>query len=227
MELAPFFADPVPAWVLDDIFLEWETHRPPSPKPWFESAQQLWKPGEMLALSVVYPEGRHERFWHEGRSYVVDFAFCPATGCTCTESRFLVVEEDRSTPGVLRWNQVLAAEIDADSMPRMARGTSEQRALLASLFLAWRDRVGDPAARLAELRKRVAERAVVLQVFAKTRQPAPPPKQVFALADPAPRPLFDPNPSRCGPGPSVAAKQGRNDACACGSGKKFKRCCGA
>ena len=36
-----------------------------------------------------------------------------------------------------------------------------------------------------------------------------------------------PTPTRTGPKPHKAAKVGRNEPCPCGSGKKYKRCCGA
>jgi len=38
---------------------------------------------------------------------------------------------------------------------------------------------------------------------------------------------LDPNLAQNGPGPARSSKVGRNDPCPCGSGKKYKKCCGA
>ncbi|RIL07071.1 MAG: YecA family protein, partial [Proteobacteria bacterium] len=46
---------------------------------------------------------------------------------------------------------------------------------------------------------------------------------------PAPRPLGSPvlGPTPAAGAAAAGAKVGRNDLCTCGSGKKYKRCCGA
>ncbi len=54
---------------------------------------------------------------------------------------------------------------------------------------------------------------------ARQRTPLPPPPLVAAARQPA-EPVMTPVRSR---GPRI----GRNDPCSCGSGKKFKKCCGA
>jgi uncharacterized protein YecA (UPF0149 family) len=69
------------------------------------------------------------------------------------------------------------------------------------------------------------------QVTAQTAPtPSQAPAQTAPAQSPAPRPVGSPI---LGPAPRPgvdapgAGKVGRNDLCTCGSGKKFKRCCGA
>jgi preprotein translocase subunit SecA len=52
---------------------------------------------------------------------------------------------------------------------------------------------------------------------------------IFTDAARAPLPEYVPSPSTDNPGTIArpGPKVGRNDPCPCGSGKKFKRCCGA
>jgi uncharacterized protein YecA (UPF0149 family) len=61
-----------------------------------------------------------------------------------------------------------------------------------------------------------------------TAQAAPTPSQA-AAAQPRPAPLGSPTPQapQLRPGGAPSTKVGRNDLCTCGSGKKYKRCCGA
>jgi preprotein translocase subunit SecA len=42
----------------------------------------------------------------------------------------------------------------------------------------------------------------------------------------APAPVFEPDPDRLEPIRKTAPKIGRNEPCPCGSGKKYKKCCG-
>jgi preprotein translocase subunit SecA len=80
------------------------------------------------------------------------------------------------------------------------------------IFKVWIDE-----SRLADAARQIAAQA------------APTPSQAAAATRPA-APLgsvAQPPPPRALGGPAPSSKVGRNDLCTCGSGKKYKRCCGA
>ena len=64
-------------------------------------------------------------------------------------------------------------------------------------------------------------------VFKKPQEKAPkgsaPVEERSVAAEPAAQ---DPAPEAAAPAPVQAVGAGRNDPCPCGSGKKFKKCCG-
>jgi preprotein translocase subunit SecA len=94
-----------------------------------------------------------------------------------------------------------------------------------------------------EMNQRIDEQAVEMIFKFTVQEPtvAPPPRAASVLAAPAPaghvleaRPAPAPvaprpaAPARVGErGPVRPGKVGRNDPCPCGSGKKYKKCCGA
>jgi hypothetical protein len=222
-ELAPFFREPIPAWVLDDLFAEWAASRP-LPEPWFERALREWRPGQMLSMMDAYPDARPDTFVRDGKRYIVDFVFCVAPGCTCLQNRFVLLEEDDTAPPVLTWAQIAAAELDEGMGLRKREGAPEHQSLLTAIYLAWRERSGNPGERFAELRARAMERGAELHALWEARNPPrPTPTAAPIRALPIPR---HPAPTPAAP-PIPAGKQGRNDPCACGSGRKHKRCCGA
>lgn len=222
-ELAPFFREPIPAWVLDDIFADWAASRPLQ-EPWFEQALRGWRPGEMLSVTEAHLDARPDTFVRDGKRYIVDLVFCVAPGCTCRQNRFVVLEEDDTAPPVLTWRQIAAAELDEGMGLRKRAGASEHQSLLTALYVAWRARSGNPEERFAELRARAMERGAELHALWEARNPPlPAPTAAPAGAPQIPRHLV----SAPTGAPIPAGKQGRNDPCACGSGRKHKRCCGA
>jgi preprotein translocase subunit SecA len=89
------------------------------------------------------------------------------------------------------------------------------------IFKVWIDET-----RLADAARQIAAQS------APTPSQAPAQAQSAPQAAPAPKPAARPLGSPVlGPapaaGPAPGAKVGRNDLCTCGSGKKYKRCCGA
>ncbi len=224
-EIAPFFREPIPSWVLDDIHAEWARSRPLLLEPWSEQALRDWRPGEMLSITTAYPDSRPDEFVHDGKHYVVDFVFCVERGCTCTQNRFVVLEVDDTAPPVLTWTQIAAAELDETMTPRNREGSPAHQSLLTTLYLDWRARSGNPEARFAELRARALERGAELRVLWDARQPPRPPPAA------SPAKLVPTSHQRAAASQVAmslpAGRQGRNDSCACGSGRKHKRCCGA
>ncbi|WP_267389566.1 UPF0149 family protein [Sphingomonas sp. GC_Shp_3] len=89
---------------------------------------------------------------------------------------------------------------------------------------SWSAAQGDAAAALADLRTLIAVASDAATLTAD---------EINAICDTAPARipadvlrLFARDGRDAAAAPAASAKPGRNDPCACGSGKKFKRCCG-
>lgn len=210
--LRPFFRDPIPAWLLDDIYADWAKSRPAPPS--VDGALERWQPGDMLSVLDADPTRRPDTYVLGTGKYVVDLCFCVAPDCACTANRFVVLAVE-DTVGQTRWSEIGSIELGPGMTPREFEGGPEHRQTVHSLYLDWRARSGNPEARLAELRAVSRACGASLYELARARDRARPPLQIpaRALAPPSP-------PIRTG-----AAAPGRNAPCPCGSGKKFKRCC--
>lgn len=203
----PFFEAPIPAWTLDDVYAEWAAQRPAPETAWHEAALERWRPGDMLSLLDADPTRRPDTYVRDGRSYIVDFCFCVAPGCTCKENRFVVLAVEKTEEETL-WSQIGSFELGPGLTPRAFDGTREHTSTATSIYLDWRARSGNPEARFEDLRARVRARGTTLLEMAQSRA----------------REL--PSPRARAPVVPTAAAPGRNAPCPCGSGKKFKRCCG-
>lgn len=218
-EIEPFFREPIPSWVLDDIFEDWVRVRPELPR-WCEP--EPWRPGEMLSVLTAWPEGRPEQFVRDGKRYVVDFVFCVEPRCACIENRFVVLEVEDADPAGTRWTQIAACELDEHLAPRRIESAPEHVSMLTAIYLDWRHRSGNPKARFDELRARAVARGAELRALwearAETRRAAlaKSVSQVVGLS-----------PNAAARGFATLGRPGRNEPCPCGSGKKFKRCCAA
>lgn len=205
-EVAPFFREPMPMWVLDEIHELWARGRAGT-----ESRRQVdvrgWELGDLVSYLETHPNARFDRYVRGDRTFQVDLLFCADPECSCRDGRFVVLEAARGgDAGVITLREVCSARLsDADMWPSDfvgVGGVGEERALLSDIYLEWRRRCVD-------------SNAVWRELGDKTRAAG---RDLYRAA----RERLHPAPSA----PVSAVRPGRNDSCVCGSGKKFKRCCG-
>ncbi len=150
-----------------------------------------------------------DRFRHAGEGYLVDDLYCPNPECHCDAVHLAFVRRVPSGErggGVAAESQFLARlsfDGRAEIVERHFGTPSEAEAILST----WQKRYGND---LEELRwryekvKEIARRSI--------------PRQTIVA------PRTNPLPAR--ESPAAKVRIGRNEPCPCGSGKKFKKCCG-
>lgn len=147
-----------------------------------------------------------DAFKHESAEYLVDDLYCANPGCKCREVHLLFLEyqpaDQHGNPA--RTDPRFMAIISLDGqlkIERCIRVTAKEASAIAA---AWRSGFGD---NLRELKWRYAK---VKEIGGRTHI------SPTTVVGPAKFPYSTPKPAR----------PGRNDPCPCGSGMKYKRCCG-
>lgn len=214
-EVRPFFREPVPAWVLDDLHAAWAAPRALPDEPRWDELLAQWEPGILVPRMSVAPAARDDVYVHDGAHYGVDVSFCVRPDCECTDTRISVFAIG---DGV--WREIASAGLDAALQLRDVDADPGDVALLCTITAAWRARAGNPGERIAQLRAEVRSRGRELhrrwdarRVSVPATAPAVASLRAWGAANAAP----------------LAARTpavGRNATCPCGSGKKYKRCCG-
>ncbi len=159
----------------------------------------------------VGPESWFDIFDHEGEQYLVDDLYCANPECRCEEAHLAFVKAAPREPGGL---------VEPDFFVRLSFGgrakieechtcpPSKAKAVLS----AWQEGYGTAVEELRwryEKVKEIARRSVPQQRGVPRRTGVVPPDGL---------PRAEPSP--------IGARIGRNEPCPCGSGKKFKKCCG-
>lgn len=176
----------------------------------------------MISYREVFPWSDALAFAFNGQEWFVDDYNCVSPGCACTQSGlafFLVPKKWTAGPKSFRSAPFLFYDYvtSKPSGTRTHRGSPAPEDLLQAL-----------CATNAGLRETLRHRHGQLKrlgrrLLPKSRQPFSGPKGTGW--DPATEAwLMQP------PAPEIARaldRPGRNDPCSCGSGKKFKKCCGA
>jgi hypothetical protein len=198
-----FFEEPLPFWVLDHLWSRWRAPRLLKGIDWKKQALELWAPGDLLSTMVAFPEERPDRYLVEGKVYQVDTLFCVNPSCSCTESHltlyeFNEVERSLSDLGIARLPPETMIPVGFD-------GEKRDLDAFTRVYMAWRRRNVPAEERILELRDMTRRRGLELHNVVDMRSRAAEPVR---------------------PAPSTSRRPGRNDPCPCGSGKKFKRCCG-
>jgi len=141
---------------------------------------------------------------HEGRTYLVEDTYCPNPECRCNEAELVFLEETQSEGKPVLHERFVVALSTIDMKPRFRAFNDCCQDRAAELLRALQQQNQD----LAEV---VAERYEIVKTLGCLSSPCD--------ADDAVRPTL--------PNRSVYPSPGRNSPCPCGSGKKYKRCCGS
>ena len=156
----------------------------------------------MLAWNDVC-DLRQDLFRLDGRIYEAVDMYCPIPSCECGE--VYVVFDPRMPRGTPRLGHVVVERSGTARIEPIKKG----RARLEQLWSAFQQRHPNHLASFAR-------RYPIMKNIGARSMAAPP------AALPGASPNHSPNDA-----PNATPKIGRNEACPCGSGKKYKRCCGA
>ncbi len=179
--------------------------------------------GTMVAYTEIFPWADRFAFTLEGETWVVDEQYCMAPGCTCTEigmGFFRVPARRHRMRGSVQTSAFLFHDYRTGGFRVVERqaGTPPPEQLMHALQEAY--------PRLAEtLRHRRAQ----MQKLGRRLMPEARPRSRGWLSGFSGE---SQEVAECSPAEPAAAKLttpkvGRNDPCPCGSGKKYKKCCGA
>jgi hypothetical protein len=166
------------------------------------------------------------RFSRDGQEWFVDDQYCVRPGCDCTKAGLSFYREPAGTAPPdepLRPVTFLHLDYRTGEFGLVeAQAGSPAAATLVSLL-----RAANPA-----LADTLRHRHHQLKQLARRRMSQPPPKRPRSLPPSEETVLDDAVEEWLSqpPDPRVVralARPGRNDPCPCGSGKKFKKCCGA
>lgn len=180
--------------------------------------------GEVLAYSqVIYEDGgvkengRHFGFFftHEGQDYLIEDHYCvnPVCDCQTVHLEFWKRKQARGHARCVTIEQSLIAAFTlAGDFQRMDFSHENARAA-EKIARAWCQRCDH---HLPEMRRRYHQmKAIGRRSFPRDAVAA---HRGTAAQETSPRVTVTT--------PAIDARAGRNDPCPCGSGQKFKRCCG-
>ncbi len=161
-----------------------------------------WRPGDPASYEIAYSDPADMDVSLDERTYTLVDSYCVEAGCTCDHVEILVERADIDEnaddgEGIVGSFWVSASKPDA-MFDLDTEGDGEK--LLRDV---WRRALDDRD--LGSLLRARGERMRPVGEWLH--------KNAVALAKPVPV--------------RAAMKPGRNDPCPCGSGKKYKKCCGA
>ena len=148
------------------------------------------------------------RFEHEGVEYLVDDLYCPNSDCHCREVNLLFwrcVPVEEPGEGIVT-EECFMAKVPFDGRMEIVKTYDCPLRSAEEIYSTWWKRERGELDRLEWRYQKVREIA---------RRSAPPRPKTALRPD-----LLPERPVRSG------SRVGRNDRCPCGSGKKYKRCCG-
>ena len=172
--------------------------------------------GYMVGYGEIFPFAGGFPFQIESNGWLVDDQYCVNPACRCREALLSFIR----LPEATTWRQDLA-EDEAAARYDYKRGRflevyTHGAAEPALEILTSALKQAHPKLDLVAKKRHLQLKALYKQALARTAEEA------GREAD------IDPPPSGAAPppGPELQPKAGRNDPCPCGSGKKYKKCCG-
>lgn len=177
--------------------------------------------GELTSYAeVIYEEEDLEKseyqfglfFTHEGRDYLIEDHYCVNPACDCELVHLGFFERIESPRNKIDIWQRFRAAFHLDGQFKEITLCEEGWRGAASVARAWCEHWGD---RFEIFRERYEQIKTIGRRSMPSHVPAPPPAKVVKHACQEPLDV-----------PPAGIRVGRNDPCPCGSGRKFKRCCG-
>jgi hypothetical protein len=181
--------------------------------------------GTMVGYAEIFPWAEALRFTRDGVEWVVDDQYCVRPECGCTEVglafyRMSAGERPPDEPvrcSAFLFHNYRSHQTDVkESRP----GTPNPGQLVHALRAAHPGLADTLRHRHAQLKQ--LGRRLMPKRSRRTRPSSSYGMRHGPVADDPPPPPPPPAPAA-----SAGPKVGRNDPCPCGSGKKFKKCCGA
>jgi hypothetical protein len=152
-------------------------------------------------------------FDHEGETYLVDDLYCANPECNCEKAHLAFIRHAATDiPGAPPERDFLVdLPFDGRAQIRECHGCTPSTA--EAVFSAWQEQYGTD---LEELKwrysklKEIARRSLPERIAVPRPFGFSPPDSYYPTLEPL----------------AIGFRVGRNEPCPCGSGKKFKRCCG-
>lgn len=181
-----------------------------------------WTPGDLVGWQDLDLHVREDLYLFEDVYYQAMDQYCITPSCLCDEA----IIEFAAPKGEKRIRGVVAVSVRSGRAELQARGSGEPR--LARAWKAFVTRHPEYRAALArryDFMKQVGVRAEMAN-GSRPFAAASPAHDLAVAAGPQPAAGAPPR-AAAPPAPLAQEKVGRNDPCPCGSGRKFKKCCGA
>jgi hypothetical protein len=188
--------------LLEILRKRWRSTRRVYRERWREKDWSWWEPGEMVAWSDVFPDDPNLLFLSEGRPCLATDHYCVTPGCSCRDAMISFVEihgDNRDDPPSHLGAirvKISSLRISLSDIEDVSPGFSR-----AGLEQLWKD-----FRKIPGLRSTLSSRRKELRSIGKD--------------------LHNLREGGSLPAPLSKKKMGRNDPCSCGSGKKYKKCCG-
>ncbi|MEW6747592.1 MAG: SEC-C metal-binding domain-containing protein [Planctomycetota bacterium] len=170
--------------------------------------------GLLLRYNDVFPFAPSLSIDMEGRRYEVDDLYCLRNGCGCTDTALVFLgpeeidEEEPREECALRFDYERGKWVDEQGAGVVQGKPLEFKRALEE--------------QVPELRAELAKRHKLLRRIYSASRARLYKRQRQEKWRPGPEEPLESTPTL-----TAAPRPGRNDPCPCGSGKKFKRCCGA
>jgi hypothetical protein len=155
-----------------------------------------WKAGDRLIWDGIFPRSRLDIYINGGHAYEASELYCPVPACECNE--MIVAFKFFDGRKTLEIGHVMLQLSGEEG--KIVSHKSGNRALMNQLLALYK-------ARHQALSARLNRRYLVMKEVGKRVMAAEPEQEVTWKQ-------------------AVSDKVGRNDPCPCGSGKKYKKCCG-
>lgn len=158
----------------------------------------------LIGFHELFPLADHLRFEYNGIQYWVEDSYCIREGCDCRETSLSFAPTPKNANDTKLVSECAARYDFADSSfcSEKPRDSGKIQTLMARFFAQCPGAENELKKRYGRVRQLVAERP------GTKSNPADSTTEYPKLA-------------------VAASKVGRNDPCPCGSGKKYKKCCGA
>lgn len=219
--LAREFMARFPAERIDELTSQYEQAR--QAKERLASASLTGPPDKLVSYSEILQQGEIREnitdhcffFVFEGREFLVEDHYCPNPECDCQQVHVEFWErvQEFSPTRDVHIEPRLNVSLGFDGELKDTRFTRETASTRKYLLLAWHRRCGY---QLQAFRRRYD---VVKKIGARSF-PSKPPEAVRVDHGSERRPALRESQ------PDTPKRTGRNAPCPCGSGSKFKRCCG-
>jgi hypothetical protein len=170
---------------------------------WRRGDWSWWEPSLHVPHDEAFPCERSDGYELDGQLYQAILYHCvnPRCDCGATHVSFIRVVEKGVSP-TIGGVEIDVADPHLPAAPLFANVAKGQRQVLDRLWCAFLERHRDTAW--------LSRRAMALRAFGATKL----------------HPWYEAQ-HRSQPQAEASARVGRNEPCPCGSGKKYKRCCGA
>jgi hypothetical protein len=185
--------------LLELVRRRWRSARPIGSEQWRARDWSWWEAGDLVSWTEVFPDDPQILFSMDDAEHWANDTYCVTPGCKCKDATLQISRIEQGDEA--RLHEIGLVHMDLGRwQPQWAEDGPRPAKPLEAVWSALSED-------WPELRRELRHRAKAMRKLGP---------EIHRLSGAAP--------STATP---AAPKVGRNDPCPCGSGKKFKKCCGA